>query len=57
MRKERPDLLLNILPGQGSSPQNIIQPNVSLVLKLRKLARETGKSVKFQDGPSERAEV
>ena len=58
LRKERPDMLLNILPGQSSSPQNSIQPNVSLVLKLRKLAGEPGKSagtVRFQGGPGERA--
>lgn len=55
-RKERPDKLLNILLGQGCSPQNIIQPNVSIVLKLRKRVGETGKSagtVKFRCGPSE----
>lgn len=46
-------MLLNILPGQGSSPQRVIQPNVSMVLKLRSLAGETDESagtVRFQCG-------
>lgn len=46
-------MLLSTLPGPGSSPQRVIQPNVSTVLKLRSLAGETGKSagtVEFQCG-------
>lgn len=49
-------VLLNFLPGRGSSPQRVVQPNVSMVLELRSLAGETDKSVgtvKFQCGPSE----
>lgn len=49
-----PGMLLNFLPGQGSSPQRVIQPNMSMMLKLRSLAGETDKSVgtvKFQCGP------
>lgn len=43
-------VLLNFLPGRGSSPQRVVQPNVSMVLKLRSL---TGETVEFQCGPSE----